>query len=156
VALKDLAQLILAAVLGGITVYIAWQQRLIAQQQARINQNQFRLHFFDRRIAVYYAVMEFSARIAGKGKITQEELRECGRKTREASFFFDDEIQAYCDEVCKNGVNLMVAHQVIETAPNSPSFNDMVKMHGELMIWFTEQVDKEAKPRFGPFLRIRE
>jgi hypothetical protein len=155
VALKDLAQLILAAVLGGITVYIAWQQRLIAQRQARTNQNQFRLHFFDRRFAVYDAVMEFSAHIAGKGSITQEELREYVKKMREASFFFDDEIQAYCNEVAKNGVNLMIAYNVME-APDSPSYTEMVKTYGELMKWFVEQVDKGAKPRFEPFLQIRE
>ena len=142
--------------IGVITVLILRQQARIAQQQWQTNQNQFRLHFFDRRIEVYDAVMELSARIAGKGSITQEQLRECAKKTREATFFFDDEIQAYCDQVCKNGVDLMVADQVVKTAPNSPSYNEMVEIYGKLMLWFIEQVDKGAKPRFERFLRIRE
>jgi hypothetical protein len=50
----------------------------------------------------------------------------------------------------------MIAHEVIETAPNSPSYNEMVEIYGKLMIWFVEQVDKGAKPRFEPFLQIRE
>jgi hypothetical protein len=50
----------------------------------------------------------------------------------------------------------MVADQVVKTAPNSPSYNEMVEIYGKLMIWFIEQVDKGAKPRFERFLRIRE
>jgi hypothetical protein len=151
----SISQVILAAAIGTVTVFIARQQARIAEQQWRTNQTQFRLHFFDRRFAVYDAVLEFSTHIAAKGSITQEELREYVKKMREASFFFDDEIQVYCNEVAKNGVNLMIAHNAME-APDSPNYTDMVKTYGELMIWFVEQVDKGAKPRFEPFLRIRE
>lgn len=154
-ALKDLAQLILAAVLGGITVYIAWQQRLIAQQQARTNQNQFRLHFFDRRIAVYDAVMELAARVAVTGTLTQKD-REYMKKTCEASFFFNDEIQAYCRQLCTNGANLITAYQIVNEAPDSPNYKEMVELYGKLMIWFHEDVEIGAKPRFEPFMRIRE
>jgi hypothetical protein len=162
VSLSDLAliasisQVILAGVIGTVTVFIARQQARIAQQQWQTNQNQFRLHFFDRRIAVYDAVMELCARISQKGTVTQEQLREYVKKTREASFFFNDEIQTYCDQLYKNGVNLMTADQVIKTAPDSPSYPQMAEMYRDLMLWFVEQVDKGAKPRFERFLRIRE
>jgi hypothetical protein len=80
--LASISQVILAGVIGTVTVFIARQQSRIAQQQWRTNQNQFRLHFFDRRIAVYDAVIELSARIAGKGTITQEQLREYAQQAR--------------------------------------------------------------------------
>jgi predicted ABC-type ATPase len=90
--LASISQVILAAAIGTVTVFILRQQSRIAQQQWQTNHNQFRLHFFDRRIAVYDAVIELAARIAAKGTLTKEELRECVKMTREASFIFDDEI----------------------------------------------------------------
>jgi hypothetical protein len=81
----SISQVILAGTIGVVTIYIAWQQW-------RTNRNQFRLHLFDRRIAVYDAVLDLSMRLAADS---------------------------------------------------------------ELVLWFIERL-KELKPRFEPFLQIRE
>jgi hypothetical protein len=40
-------------------------------------------------------------------------------------------------------------------APSAPSYQQMVELHRDLVLWFIEQI-KELKPRFERFLRIRE
>jgi hypothetical protein len=145
----SISQLILAGVIGAVTVYIAWQQW-------RTNRNQFRLHLFDRRIVIYDAALELAARVVYKGTVTQEELWSFMRKACEASLFFDDKIQAYCQELLKNGFDLITANEVVEAGPDAPNYKDMVQMKGSILKWFRKQSDKEAKPHFEPFLRIRE
>jgi hypothetical protein len=142
-------------ILPAAGVVVAAAAAVIAFQQWRTNHNQFRFALFQRRIGVYDAVMELMAIIVGKGEVTWEQLRGYAVKTREASFIFDDQVQAYCDEVYKRGVKLMVAHHVVETAPGAPSYKQMVESEGKLLIWFNEQLDI-AKSHFKPFLRIRE
>jgi len=142
-------------ILATAGVVVAAAAAVIAWRQWQTNHNQFRFALFQRRIGVYDAVMELAAIIAKKGAVNMEELRDYARKTREASFIFDDKVQDYCDELYKKGVTLMVAHQVVETAPNAPSYEQMAKSQGDVLIWFSEQLDI-AKSHFKPFLRIRE
>jgi hypothetical protein len=120
-------------ILPAAGVVIAAAAAVIAFQQWRTNHNQFRFALFQRRIGVYDAVIELMAIIAGKGEVTWEQLRGYAVKTREASFIFDDQVQAYCNEVYKRGVKLMVAHHVVETAPGAPSYKQMVESEGELL-----------------------
>jgi hypothetical protein len=93
---------------------------------------------------------------AVKGTITQQERDECAKKTCEASLSFNDEIEAYCKQLDKNAANLITAHHIVEEAPDSPNYKEMVETYRKLKIWFCEEVEIGAKPRFEPFLRIRE
>jgi hypothetical protein len=143
----SISQVILAGTIGVVTIYIAWQQW-------RTNRNQFRLHLFDRRIAVYDAVLDLSMRLAAKGTISKEELHQYATVIKVVSFIFDDKLQAYCDELFKKGGQLSMAYEVMQ-APSAPSYQQMVELHRDLVLWFIEQI-KELKPRFERFLRIRE
>jgi hypothetical protein len=149
-------QAIATTIIGAIALYFARMQALTGRTQAATNQKEFRLRFFDRRIGVYDAVMELCACIAKTGTVNQQQLSAYARKTREASFFFNDEIQAVCDELYKKAITLMTAHQIMDTAPQLPNHEQTVKTWGDLAEWFSEQPTKTIKPRFESFLRIRE
>jgi hypothetical protein len=80
----------MTAIIALIGPYIAWQQW-------QKNRNQFLLHFFDPRGAVYDAVTKLASRLLQKGTLTREELSEYISNARAASFLFNDKIQRYCD-----------------------------------------------------------
>jgi len=44
----------------------------------------------------------------------------------------------------------------VEEAPDSPNYKENVETYRKLKKWFHEEVEIGAKPRFEPFLRIRE
>jgi hypothetical protein len=124
----------LTAVIGATTVCIGIVTAYIAWQQWRTNRNQFRLHFFDRRIALYDAVIKLVEGLLQKTTVIPEELHHYITRTREASFLFDDKIQAYCDEVGQKASDLATAHRVMQDT-SSPLYSSMVEKHGNLMLW---------------------
>lgn len=150
--LVPIAQVILATVLGGITVYIAWQQW-------RTNRNQFRLHLFDRRIVVYEAAKELAARIARNGTATRDDLMAFVEKAYGSSFIFDRKIEEYCQELFGKGGELSIALGVTQQATASftpQNYERYAQKVGELLTWFSEQSRDGIERRFEPFLRIRE
>jgi hypothetical protein len=121
-------------VIGSVTVYIAHQQRLT-------NQNQLRLHLFDKRFDVYKAVMTLATVIMVKD-ITGEEVHEFEVATRSALFLFGKdgkEIQDYCDKLRIEAINLQA--------------DQYMKRESERVKWFSEQYEEIPK-RFASFLMV--
>jgi hypothetical protein len=121
-------------VIGSVTVYIAHQQRLT-------NQNQLRLHLFDKRFDVYKAVMTLATVIMVKD-ITGEEVHEFEVATRSALFLFGKdgkEIQDYCDKLRIGAINLQA--------------DQYMKRESERVKWFSEQYEEIPK-RFASFLMV--
>jgi hypothetical protein len=99
--------------------------------------------------------MKIAASAVQKGALNKEELTEFLRTTKEACFFFDDEMQKHCDEMYKEGIALLVGHEMMEKFPNRPDYAKSVEAWGERVKRFNNQLEKLPK-LFVPFLRIRE
>ena len=146
-----ISQVILAAVLGFITLYIAWQQW-------RTNRNQFRLHLFDKRILVYEAAKELVAHTVRNGTATRDEQLDFVEKAYGSRFIFAKKIEDYCQELHGNAHDLSIALSVVNqaTASFTPANYELyVQKVAELQTWFSEQSDGIDR-RFERFLRIRE
>src|SRR5215831_8452350 len=92
-----------------------------ARQQSKITrQDQFDLRFYDKRRAIFDAVMEFVGTAVKKGNVTQEDLRKLARGTKEAPQLYDDKINGIIQNLYKEGVNEMVWHDIMDkgTSPD--------------------------------------
>lgn len=134
---------------------------LPARQQADTNRNQFRLHLFDRRYAVFEAAIKFVRSVCGKGDITDEEVREFWTATRGTPFLFNKEVQDYCDTLRQRALDVQTLKKMIDGTlgpaahrktldPNHPQ---NVKRRAELLKWFSNEAEEMSK-RFAPFLKI--
>jgi hypothetical protein len=137
-------------VVAAAAAFIAWQQWLT-------NRNQFLFQLYDRRIPIYDAIMEFAALIIRTGTVTQEQLRDYLHRTRGTSFIFDDQVEAYCDELYKKAIEIWAGQVKIDALPEGSverGRSEALKL--ERVVWFNDQFDSEIKPFFKPFLQIRE
>jgi hypothetical protein len=127
---------------------------VVGWRQLRINRKQFGVQFREKRLAVYEASRTIIALAVRNGTVTQEEWSKFARDTKEVIFLFrGKKIVAYCGEIHKHAVDVGIAYQVMETAPNSPHYRQCVDKWSEGMKWFTEQ-GKEAEKRFKPYLQV--
>lgn len=93
-------QAILTLVVSVAVAFISWlhwqtakkqsetakKQLQTAEKQAETARNKLRLELFERRIAVYEALMQLAAIAVGKGDITSEQHRTCAIATKGAEF----------------------------------------------------------------------
>jgi hypothetical protein len=128
---------------------------VVGWRQLSINKKQVRLQSREKRLAVYKASMTLIALAIRNGTVTQEEWHKFARATKEVGLLFDKKMNAYCRELYKHAVDVGVAHQVMETAPSSPYYNQSVRIWSTGMEWFTDQAT-EAEKRFKPFLRVND
>ena len=77
----------------------------IAIQQYRTNRKRIKNDLFDRRYAVFSAILEFISKIAKGGSVTQEDRIEFMSSTRGAEFLFDKTIKDYIDEIWEKTVD---------------------------------------------------
>jgi hypothetical protein len=129
-----------------------WQT---AEKQAETAKNKLRLELFERRIAVYDALMEMAAIAAVKGEVTPEQQRKWAIATKGAEFLFNKEIDDYCLKLGKEAVLLGLDNHHIDrlkfTRAKEHLKAEMSK--GERLIWFNTQIDEMPK-RFAEFLKI--
>lgn len=141
------SSLILPGVIGLVTLYIAYQQW-------RTNKNQLRLNLFDRRYAVFIAVMKLVEVIAKTGEVSGDQLREFLLATKGALFLFDQKTQDYCDQLSKHAIAIKVDEVMLSTTVVPSDLREKVDARSlERLNWFNDEANKIQK-RFRPFLGI--
>lgn len=135
-------------VIGLLTVYIA-------AQQWRTNHLKVKLDLYDRRLAVYIALIEFLAyqmgdRAEGFGKSI-----EFVQKTRESYFLFGKRMADYLHEVYKKSVELdtVVSRLRDGNLAGGDERNRLINQRGELSLWFGDQVPI-AQKRFSEYMAL--
>lgn len=129
--------LITTFAIGVIAVYIAYEQWIT-------NQNQLRLHLFDKRFAVYKAAMTLVTVVMVKD-ITGEEVHEFEEAAGSALFLFGDDgkkIQDYCDKLRNEAFSLLSDQSQNLEAESKKRVN-----------WFSKQYEEIPK-LFAPFLKV--
>ena len=127
----------------------------IATGQYAANLNKLRMDLFDRRMKIYEALMKFVATIVQRANITQDDLFEFSRGTKDAVFLFDDEIVKYTKEVYDRGVDVMSINAELENLPVGDVRKAAIEKKRDLMIWFSSQFET-SKTEFGKFLSLKE
>lgn len=143
--LIDYLKALLTPIIAVLAVYIAYRQWITAR-------NQFRLNYFDRRLSIFTAVMEFVSGIDITGTIPQEKARAFLMKTREARFLFADDIDAYCTELYNKSEQLIIKKEVFKDQnPQTSERERMINEIVELKTWFHNQIPNISQ-RFEKYL----
>jgi len=94
-----ISSLVIAAVIGATTCYIAYQQ----YTQNKIQTN---IQSYDRRLIIYKAVKGFVREILVSGSTNYESTRAFYLETAEADFIIHESIRGYIDLLYSKGSQL--------------------------------------------------
>jgi hypothetical protein len=122
-----------------------------AEKQAETAKNRLRLDLFERRIAVYDALMTMAAIAGGNGDVTLEQRRTCGIATKGAVFLFNKEIDNYCVRLLAEATTLNLEKHLIDVGGEQN--RQTIERHSERVLWFNTQFDEMPK-RFAEFLKV--
>jgi hypothetical protein len=126
---------VFTALIALITTTILVQQHLLARRKLRHE-------LYDRRFAVYNALMGFlSLVIEGGEQISVETLYKFKADTNQAFFLFDRDVREYLDEVYSRAVELRRKQKKAEED------SDDLK-------WFGGQFDK-SRTKFAKYLMLK-
>jgi hypothetical protein len=142
---------LLTPVIGGIAVYIAWQQW-------KTNERKLVLDRYDRRLRVYQEVLGILTLIFSNFKPEVVDLQKFRAATAEADFLFEPEISAYLDEIVRRGMLLWSAnsdYRDFTQAPPPGYDHQMVVEEMSLQKkWFVEQRLTGALQKFKKYLDV--
>ena len=143
---------LLTPVIAAIAVFIALQQRRIAQQQARTAERKLRLDTFDKRYVVFEALLVFISTVLGKVNVDPQDLYKYSQAAKGAYFLFGNEVQSYLDEVYEKAVRLKgIAGRL--PGLRQEEVERLVSERETLILWFSAQYDG-AKERFSKHMSL--
>lgn len=108
---------------------------------------------YDRRVKVYDSLMGFLSEFAREMKIDFPPIMQLYRDTREAEFLFGPEIPEFIDHVAKRaGEHRVLQTENVYEAGDQQKINEIQEVEG----WLAITASKEAKDKFGRYLRLAE
>jgi hypothetical protein len=157
---EAILQGIATVVLTGIAVTIQRQQaktsRLqadIAKRQAETNRLQYRLALFEKRMAVFNAVVEMINMIAVDAEsFNVNSVIKFGGTTAQHPFLFGQEVEDYINALQKKALDLKWINLALRADVGKT--DDAAKQE-ELLKWFRDQI-KGAESVFLKYLNFQE
>jgi hypothetical protein len=141
---------LLTPVIGGVAVYIAWQQY-------QSNSAKLQLDTYDRRLRIYQELLDLLRAVMRNADASWDDLGKFARGTAEADFLFGDDISAYLREVYSRCLKLRQANQqyrdYTQEIPPGYDHTKVVDEKHAALNWLMKQ-DEIAKNKFRPHLRI--
>lgn len=126
-----------------LTPFIGLMTVLIAFQQWRANRFKLVLDRYERRLAVYRAVVSFLGIVQRDFNPELPHLQAFYASTADAHFLFTPEIPAYLDEIAKRAMALRAAHRQYRDLTQVPQpgydHNKVVEEMHEQETWFINQ-----------------
>ena len=139
---------LLTPIIGLIVVYVAYQQHLT-------NRNRLRLDLYDRRFKLYNEIQSFLASIAQRGDVSDHDLMDCLRNTKEAIFLFKEDISKYIDELYTQACDLQYLEKVTNNKVRGADREESVKKRAKVFGWLTNQ-SKECTEKFKKYLSFEK
>jgi len=137
-------------ILGLLTLVVAVFGGCIAYQQWRTNSLKVQHDLYERRIAVYSALME----VLAKGKFNEVGLSAFFQKTRESYFLFGKEISDYLDLIYKKAADLQDLDEERRKTGLTPEELHRLNVDRQNLVkWFNEQYDA-AREKFSKHLKL--
>lgn len=136
-----------------VAVIAVW----IAYQQYRTARHRLRLDLFERRMAVFEALMALVQTAIKKGDVELEAIFKFGYDTRQAEFLFDQPIVDYIDDVRKRAIRFRSLNDKLheQGLPVGEERSRVVAEESALLDWFVTQSESGASAQFTSYLCFR-
>lgn len=134
-------------IIGAVVAYIAWHQY-------RTSHDKFRLDLFEKRHAIYRALMEFLGNLDSNPSKTGGRIMTFRADTNDARFLFDDDVVKFLSEVYSNAWRYQrLNHKLLNI--HHKDYPKWVNEEAELLKRFDEQM-KKANEVFAPYLTFKD
>jgi hypothetical protein len=149
----DVLSALLVPTIAVVGIYVAYQQY-------RINIQRFRHETYERRLAVYKCLQRYLSEILRDGKTTYDRALQFNSEASEAAFLFDESVQNKIDEIYKNSIKMILAHEKMYPAngePGLPAGKERSKVgeeNTELLCWHEEEL-KNSRLFFAQKLGLK-
>ena len=138
-----------------LTPIIAIIATIILILQYYLQKLKWRLDLYDKRYPVYLATQEFITRIVSTAKITNAQIFEFLRKSKDKEFLFGEDIQKYLKVVYEKACDLESIILELKNTSRGAERNKLVEKEGDLLRWFTDQINI-CKNEFIKYLAINK
>lgn len=135
-------------IVGGITVFVAIRQY-------ENDKNRMKLALYEKRFAVFRAIMDLNTIIFRDANVTIEDLRIFLSNSREANFLFDRKIKNEVEEIYQKAIRL----RYVETKLDDRGLdvgekrNKLAEESNEILTWFGE-MPKRMEESFKKYLSM--
>lgn len=137
-------------ILGAVVAYIAWRQY-------RTSHDKLRLDLFERRHAIYRALMNFLLKLDPDASKSGDRIRGFLADTNDACFLFGKDVVDFLSEVY--GKATRHRHIILNLQDRNPSDHEKYKQwfneETELLEWFDGQMAR-ANEVFAPYLTFKD
>jgi hypothetical protein len=131
-----------------------WPRLWIAFRQWQLAQNKLKLELFDRRLAVYDAVIAIFASVTAYGTLKRESELTFLEGTARMRWLFNDEIAEYVEkEIWRHAIELQMLNKTLDVLPVGEARNKNSGRQLELFSWFRDQ-QSVLDQKLSPFLRL--
>jgi hypothetical protein len=141
---------IFGLVIAGASVYIAWQQKRIADIRLRHE-------LYDRRLRVYEAAKTLLVAHLINGKLSGDEYFAYRRGTADAVFLLDAGVVDYLGEIQERAERLMRLRteqaEIREDMSKETKYRKLVDESAQIETWLTQQFDILIE-KFIPAMRL--
>lgn len=135
---------LLAPIIGSAVAYIAYQQH-------KTNRDKIRLDLYDRRFKLYKEMTSFLGSIVTIRNISDNDLVNFLRNTRDAVFLFKDDIPNYISEIYTQAIELQLKDKEVGGKILGVDTKKAIEKQAEVFKWFEKQLE-ECTVRFKKYL----
>ncbi len=139
-----------------LTPTIAVFGAFIAYRQWRISQQKFRHDLYDRRFAVYTALLDLCGALLREGRFDNPSYSEWLKASHQGHFLFDEELNRYFSEVTENVQTYRRIEREMQkqnVKDDNARWEELSNKDIELNSWFESQFDV-AREKFSRFLTL--
>jgi hypothetical protein len=135
-------------VVAGAGVYIAWQQKRIADIRLRHE-------LYDRRLRVYDAAKTLLVAYLTNAKLSGDDYIAYRRGTADAVFLLDADIVEYLEELRRQAERLMrLQAEIKNDSSQEAKYHKLVDESAKIETWLTQQFDILVA-KFKPAMRLK-
>jgi hypothetical protein len=128
--LQALGPTFVAIVVGLLAAYIAWRQWRTADHRLRFD-------LFERRFAIYQAVMVLLSRIALHGHLLGKDVDEFQRDVHGVEFMFKPDVRDFVKLVGEKAWNAATRKTQLDLSPDRADADRLASEENEALDWLT-------------------
>ncbi|MEL7167867.1 MAG: hypothetical protein AAGN64_00820 [Bacteroidota bacterium] len=129
-----------------IAVYIAFQQY-------KTNRFRVKLELFDKRHELYSGIRDYLYSVIREGYASDTAIFALNKSTQDAFFLFDEEVEAYIQQLRERGARTHLIRKKLEILPVGEERSALAEEDAEILIWFGNQLG-ESKRILKKYLQL--